>query len=51
MQNERWGGPIVDLYNVNGVPNSFLIGPDGEIIARLLRGEALKEKIAELMTN
>lgn len=38
-------------YAVRSIPSNFLISPDGVIIASGLRGEALKEKIAELLAE
>ena len=35
-------------YNVNSIPASFLLDPQGNIIARDLRGEDLANKLAEL---
>lgn len=43
-----WRSPLAAAYNVNALPMSFLMDPDGRIIARNLRGEALKAKLAEL---
>lgn len=37
------------LYGVSGIPEIILFAPDGTIIARGLRGEALKLKVAELL--
>ncbi|MDR2231502.1 MAG: AhpC/TSA family protein [Tannerella sp.] len=37
------------LYGIRGIPHIILFGPDGKIIARNLRGEELKEKVAEVM--
>jgi len=37
------------LYGINGIPHIILIGPDGTIIARELRDQAIKAKIAEVM--
>ncbi len=37
------------LYGVNSIPATVLIAQDGTIIARNLRGEAIKEKLAELL--
>lgn len=36
-------------YAVRSIPANFLIGPDGTIIAKNLRGEDLQSKIAELL--
>lgn len=38
-----------DLYGIKGIPQIMLIGPDGTIIARNLRGEAMKAKVAEAL--
>jgi len=35
------------LYGVRAIPASFLINPEGTIIAKNLRGQALQERIAE----
>ena len=37
------------IYGVNGIPATVLVAQDGTIIARDLRAEALKEKLAELL--
>ncbi len=36
-------------YAVQGIPTNFLIDAEGKIVAKNLRGEALYEKIAELL--
>ena len=38
-----------DLYGISGIPHIILFGPDGTILARNLRGEGLKTKVAEVM--
>lgn len=38
-----------DLYGINGIPYVVLFGPDGTIVARDLRGEGLKVRLAELL--
>jgi peroxiredoxin len=35
-------------YLVRSVPNNFLIDPDGKILAKELRGDALSDKLSEL---
>ena len=37
------------LYAIHGIPHIILFAPDGTILARGLRGEALKTKVAEVM--
>lgn len=44
-----WNSAAVKLYGVNSVPMNYLIGPDGKLIATYLRGEALREKLKELL--
>jgi len=36
---------VTPLYGVEGIPSIFLIGPDGKILAKELRGEAIKEAV------
>jgi len=36
-------------YGVNGIPSIWLIGPDGNVVAKDLRGEAIKEAIAKAL--
>lgn len=35
------------LYGINGIPHIMLIGPDGTIIARNLRGDQMKKEVAK----
>lgn len=46
---EGWENPAAADYSVRSIPSNFLIGPDGTIIAKNLRGEALREKVSELL--
>lgn len=41
--------PIAQLYQVNAIPAAFLLDENGIIIAKNLRGAALREKVAELL--
>ncbi|MCK7557596.1 AhpC/TSA family protein [Chitinophaga sedimenti] len=38
-----------DMYNVQAIPQNYLIDPQGKIIARNLRGEELEAKLAEVL--
>jgi peroxiredoxin len=38
-------------YNINAIPFSILIDPQGKIIAKNLRGAALEKKLAEVMRD
>lgn len=46
---QYWQNEVAQLYGVNAIPHSVLLDPDGKIIAKNLRGEALDEKLAELL--
>ncbi|WEK37101.1 MAG: TlpA disulfide reductase family protein [Candidatus Pseudobacter hemicellulosilyticus] len=39
---------VVKLYGIRGIPQNVLIDPNGIIIAKNLRGDALNEKLREL---
>jgi peroxiredoxin len=43
-----WKSKEADLYVVRGIPQNFLIGPDGKIIAKGLHGFDLEDKLAEI---
>lgn len=43
-----WDSPLAAAYNVNALPMSFLLDPEGNIIARNLRGDKLGAKLAEI---
>jgi RNA polymerase sigma factor (sigma-70 family) len=41
--------PITDAYAATAIPATFLIGPDGRILAKDLRGENVKTSVAEAL--
>lgn len=41
--------PIAKLYNVDAIPAAFLIDENGIIVGKNLRGQALEDKVAELL--
>ena len=43
-----WKNEVAVQYGVNSVPANYLINPEGIIVAKNLRGEALTEKLSEL---
>ena len=44
-----WNSPVVPLYNISGIPYNVLVDPEGKIIGEKLFGEALEEKLAEVL--
>jgi len=44
-----WDSEAAATYGVRAIPGNFLIGPDGTIVARNLRGEELHRKLKELI--
>ena len=46
---QYWNDASAKKYAVRSIPSNFLIASDGTIVARNLRGEALGEKLAELL--
>lgn len=44
-----WQNEAAQLYGVNAIPHSVLLDPDGKIIAKNLRGEALEQKLSEVL--
>ena len=43
-----WNSLASDVYSVNSIPDNLLIDPEGTVVARCLRGEALEAKLAEI---
>lgn len=44
-----WDSEPAKVYGVRGIPHTVLIDKDGKIIEKDLRGEKIKEKLAELL--
>lgn len=42
---------VVKQYSIKQIPTNILLSPDGKILAKNLKGEALKKKIEELVTQ
>ena len=43
-----WDSEVVSKYQINGIPHTVLIDPEGKIIATKLRGAALEQKLKEI---
>ncbi|WP_316837188.1 TlpA disulfide reductase family protein [Pedobacter nutrimenti] len=46
---QGWGNEAAMLYKVRGIPQNFLVNPEGKVIAENLRGDDLENKLAELL--
>lgn len=44
-----WQSPVVAQYAITGIPQNFLLDPEGRIIAKNLRGETLHIALGELL--
>jgi peroxiredoxin len=44
-----WNNMAATLYGVHAIPQNFLIDPQGKIVAKNLRGDALDDKLQELL--
>ncbi|WP_298707771.1 redoxin domain-containing protein [Chitinophaga sp.] len=46
---QYWKSAPAKLYFVRGIPQNFLIGPDGKILAKNLRGDKLAETLEKFL--
>ena len=46
---QGWENPVAEEYGIIGIPFNVLLDPNGVIIARNLRGEALEKKLQEIL--
>lgn len=46
-----WNNAVAKLYSVRSIPQNFLVDPQGKIVAANLRGEALQQKLQELILH
>ncbi|GAA0189991.1 TlpA disulfide reductase family protein [Fulvivirga kasyanovii] len=45
-----WNSEAARLYNVNSIPFALLLDPEGKIIGKNLRGQALENKLEEIFS-
>ena len=45
---KHFGSEAASTYQINAIPATYLIGPDGVIVAKNLRGPALEDKLREI---
>lgn len=46
---QQWNNAVAQLYRVQSIPQNFLIDPQGNIVAKDLRGPELEKKLCELL--
>ncbi|NIG55108.1 TlpA disulfide reductase family protein [Chitinophaga sp. Cy-1792] len=46
-----WRNEVARQYGIQGIPFSFLIDPDGKIIAKELRGQKLHDTLTAILNN
>lgn len=44
-----WQNEVAMKYRVQGIPQNFLVGPDGKIVGKNLRGPQLESRLCELL--
>jgi peroxiredoxin len=44
-----WNSKAVDIFKFEGIPFNILVDPQGKIVAQQLRGDALENKLKELL--
>lgn len=44
-----WNNSVAQMYRVQSIPQNLLIGPDGKIIGKNLRGAELNQKLCEIL--
>lgn len=44
-----WKNEVAELYGISAIPQSFLVDPQGKIVAKNLKGEELDKKLEELL--
>ena len=46
---QGWQNSVAQQFGIFNIPQNFLIGPDGKVVAKNLRGPALERKLARLL--
>ncbi len=46
---QGWQNSVAQQFGILNIPQNFLIGPDGKVVAKNLRGPALERKLARLL--
>jgi peroxiredoxin len=46
---QGWSNAVAQQFQIQSIPQNFLIGPDGKILAKNLRGPALEQMLSKLL--
>ncbi|MBU0695236.1 MAG: TlpA family protein disulfide reductase, partial [Bacteroidetes bacterium] len=46
---KQWDAPTAQAYNINAIPASFIVNPEGRIIAKNLRGVKLHDFLSQAL--
>lgn len=46
---QGWQNSVAQQFGIFNIPQNFLVGPDGKVVAKNLRGPALEKKLAKLL--
>jgi peroxiredoxin len=46
-----WDNEVAQMYGVRAIPQNFLLDPNGKVIAKNLRGDALDAKLGEVLAK
>ena len=46
---QKWNSSVVNTYKIEGIPYTVLIDKEGKIVAKNLRGDALDEKLSDIL--
>jgi peroxiredoxin len=46
-----WDSPVVSAYGVDGIPSIWLIGPNGKVIAKELRGDDIEAAVKQALAK
>jgi hypothetical protein len=44
-----WQNAVAQIYRIQSIPTNMLVDPNGKIVARNLRGEALIAKLSQIL--
>lgn len=46
---KHWKEPIAEMYGVKSIPATFILDAEGRIVAKDLRGDALRDQVASML--